>query len=302
MSKRRLVAENILPDENINILVVGAHPADAFDDIGGTLAHHAARGDHITALILTRGTRVHDVVVAEEIRKRERAPTREELEPIIQERTEVKHQEVLEACQILGFSDLRFLTYDDSVLTLKEEIMQRIAKVIREVQPHIVITHYPLENAGIASHHAITGQLVLNALGSAANVWPEDPNPPWRVPEVYFKAIHTALARPDVLTHATAGFANVYVDVTDVIELKVKALDKMKSQQYSGAYARKSREAYEGAFGLNVGVAYAEAFIRYRSQVYDYLPVSYYAMARANEPEATLHRRQNLLVCHTVLE
>lgn len=302
MSKRPLVVENILPDENINILVVGAHPADAFDDIGGTLAHHAARGDHITALILTHGARVHDVVLTDEVGQRERAPTREELEPIIEERTSVKHQEVLEACQILGFSDLRFLTYDDSVLTLKEELMQRIAKVIREVQPHLLITHYPLESGGIASHHAITGQLVLNAVGSASRVSPEDPNPPWGVPEVYFKAIHTALARPDVLSHATAGFANVYVDVTDVIELLVKALDKMKSQQYNGAWARKSREVYEGVFGLNVGVAYAEAFIRLRAQVCDYLPLSHYAMARANELEATEHRRQNLLVCHTVPE
>ena len=302
MAKRPLVVERILPDENINILVVGAHPADAFDDVGGTLAHHAARGDHITALVLTHGARVHDVVVSEEIRKRERVPAPDELAPIIQERMKVKHREVLEACKILGFSDLRFLTYDDSVLTLKEELMQQIAKVIREVRPHIVITHYPLENAGIASHHAITGQLVLNALVSAANIWPDDPNPPWRVPEVYFKAIHTALMRGNVLTQATSGYADVYVDVSDVIELKVKALDKMKSQQYDGAYARKTCEQHEGAFGSIAGVAYAEAFIRYSSRVYDYLPVSHYARARANELEADGHRRQDVLACHRVPE
>jgi len=302
MPERALMVEKILPDENINILNVGAHPADAFDDCSGTLAHHAARGDHVTALVLTAGTRVHDVVVAEEMRKRQRAPGSEELETTISERMEVKHREVLEACQILGFSDVRFLTYDDSVLTLREDLMQKIAMVIREVQPHILITHYPLRNAGIAAHHAITGQLVLNALESARNVWPEDPNPPWRIPEVYFKAIDMGLPPADVLSQATAVFPDVYVDVSDVIELKVKALDMLKSQQYSGAWARKVLEECEGSYGPTVGVAYAEAFIRYRSRVYDYLPVSYYAMERANEMEDTGYRRCAILACHKVPE
>lgn len=294
------MVEKIVPDENINILVVGGHPADAFDDIGGTLAHHAARGDHITALLLTHGARVHDVVVAEEIRTRDSMPTRDEFEPIVRERMAVKHREVIAACKILGFSDVRFLNHDDSVLTLKEELMQEIAKVIREVKPHVLITHYPLESAGIASHHAITAQLVLNALGSAASVWPEDPNPPWRVTEVYFKAVHTSLIQRNVLTHLSQGFPTVYVDVTDVIDLLVKALDQIKSQQYAGAYARKSRETMEGAFGHIAGVAYAEAFIRHSVTVHDYLPVSHYGLERANEPEAQEHRRMNQLLASQV--
>lgn len=36
--------------------------------------------------------------------------------------------------------------------------------------------------------------------------------------------------------------ANVFVDVTDAIDRKVRALDIMKSQQYEGPYARKSVE------------------------------------------------------------
>ena len=30
--------------ESLRILSVGAHPADIFDQSGGTMAHHAARG------------------------------------------------------------------------------------------------------------------------------------------------------------------------------------------------------------------------------------------------------------------
>ena len=43
----------------IRLLVVGAHPADAFDQAGGTMAHHAAEGDHVSVLIVTTGARSH---------------------------------------------------------------------------------------------------------------------------------------------------------------------------------------------------------------------------------------------------
>lgn len=300
MTERKLVVERILPDENINLLIVGGHPADAFDNAGGTLAHHAARGDRITALVLTQGTRIHDVVIAEELRRRDRMPDRDELEPLVQERIRVKRREVQEACEIMGFSDVRFLTYEDSVLTLREEIMQEIAKVIRDVKPHIIITHYPFDNGGVADHHAITGQLVINAVTSAHNVWPEDPNPPWRAPEIYFMAVPIGMFRQTVLSAGAHVFTDVFVDTTDVIERKIRALDKIKSQQYDGPHARKRAEAVDGVFGFFMGVPYAEGFIRYEPRLYDYLPVSRYAIERANEQEAVTHARMDQTIAHTV--
>ena len=44
----------------IKLLIVAAHPADSFDQAGGTLAHHAAEGDQVSALIMTGGARSHD--------------------------------------------------------------------------------------------------------------------------------------------------------------------------------------------------------------------------------------------------
>lgn len=300
MAERELVVESILPDDNINILIVGGHPADAFDNAGGTLAHHAARGDCVTALVMTQGTRVHDVVIAEEIRMRERMPSQDELDSLVQERMEVKHGEVRKACAIMGFTDVRFLSYEDSVLTLREEIMQEIARVIREVKPHIIITHYPYDNGGIAAHHAITGQLVINGITSAANIWPADPNPPWRVPEVYFMAVPTGMFRSSVLDAETRAYPDVYVDISDVIERKIRAVDMIESQHYAGGYARKRTEAVDGNSGMFMLVPYAEGFIRYQPRLYDYLPISRYALERANEPENEMHRRTDVLVAHTV--
>ena len=63
------------------------------------------------------------------------------------------------------------------------------------------------------------------------------------------------------------------VDITDVIELKLAALDCLVSQGYAGAYARKRIEASDGAFGTQAHVAYAEPFIALRSVTHYYLPV-----------------------------
>ena len=48
-----------MPSRPIQILLVAAHPADSFDQAGGTLAHHVARGDKVTVVIATTGVRSH---------------------------------------------------------------------------------------------------------------------------------------------------------------------------------------------------------------------------------------------------
>jgi LmbE family N-acetylglucosaminyl deacetylase len=286
--------------ERLNILIVGGHPADVFDSAGGTLYRHVQRGDHVTALVLTHGARVHDVVISEEMRKQERIPDAETLARLFQERMRVKHREVIEACALFGIGDVRFLNYEDSVLMLREDLIQEIARVIRETKPHIVITHYPFDNAGIADHHAVTGQLVLNGVSAAGSVWPGDPNPPHRVAQIFFMAIPTGMFRGSCLAGGVPCFPDVYVDISDFAEMKVRALDKMATQQYSGAYARKAVEAAEGQAGFFVRVAYAEPFIRYGPEVVEYLPVSEARLARARESESEMHARMDRLVAHRV--
>ena len=58
-------------EEKLSVMCVVAHPADMVTECGGTLALHAARGDEVTAVILTHGGRVHPVIYVEESRKDE---------------------------------------------------------------------------------------------------------------------------------------------------------------------------------------------------------------------------------------
>jgi len=52
----------------LSILVVGGHPADAFDCAGGTLAHHVERSDRVTAAVLTHGARSHSMGLIDDLR------------------------------------------------------------------------------------------------------------------------------------------------------------------------------------------------------------------------------------------
>jgi LmbE family N-acetylglucosaminyl deacetylase len=240
----------------LRLLCVGGHPADTFDSAGGTLAHHVRNGDQVTVVALTAGTRIHDVVISDTLRFEDTIPDADALAALMAERAEVKADEVRRACAMLGITDVRFFGYDDAVLTLREELILRMASLIREIRPDVIVTHHPNELGEFGNHHAMTAQL------------------PWS---------------PDLV-----------VDITDVVEAKVAALDTMRSQQYGGDYARKTIEMVDGAMGSVGGVAYGEGFMSYHPDVASLFPVSDWQLQRASESEADLMHRRSRIIAATV--
>ena len=77
----------------------------------------------------------------------------------------------------------------------------------------------------------------------------------------------------------------MFIDTTDVIDKKLAAMDCLKSQGYSGAYARKRIEASDGAFGVAAGCAYAEGFISANAETHYCVPVTDYALERASSSD-----------------
>jgi 4-oxalomesaconate hydratase len=272
-------------DSKLRILVIGGHPADVFDHCGGTLSHHIQRGDQVTCLALTQGLRIHDEVISDKLRFGMNGMTEEELARLKAEREEVKYGEVKKACALFGITDVRFLGYDDKVLIVKEEMIVKIAKVIRDVRPHILITHYPLENGGVGSHHGNTGKNVMEAVMFAGSIDFDDPTPGWRVAQIFFMSPVEATIMLSYLSSQSRVYCDYYVDVTDVAELKVKALNAMRSQQYSGDYAKRETECWSGKDGHYMSVGYAESFITYKPEIGRYLQVSDELLEWANEPE-----------------
>ena len=259
----------------LRLLSIGAHPADVFDQCGGTLAHHVERGDQVSCAVLTHGARIHDVVISDSMYHREQVPQGDELEGMISMQADAKADEVREACAILGVTDVHFLGADDAILLVERETIRDVARLIRELRPHIVITHFPREGDGQANPHAVAGQIVMHAIAAAGGVDPEDSRPPHRVAQIFCFGEGAAHLRSG-LAGAAGGFTmDVFVDITDVVEKKLATLDSMVSQGYGGAYARKRIETSDGAMGMMGGACpYAEGFISWHPQIHRHLPLT----------------------------
>ena len=249
-----------MPSRSIHLMIVVAHPADSFDQADGTLAHHAARGDGVTAVIATTGIRSHHWELAE--MKRQQGANID-VEELVERAVAEKLEEVRAACRIMGFED-------DDILVTQEKI-EAIAEMIREVKPDVLITHHPFESGGFKMHGTI-GQCTLYAwqLAAGSGRGRQERHP---VPVIYFMN-PTAYVGNNSLEYAGTSRTDLYVDITDVIEKKVLALDQISTQFYGGPYARKRSETSDGAYGQAASVAYAESFQRFRPQVLYTLPIT----------------------------
>ncbi len=125
------------------LLVVHAHPDDEVFSTGGLLAKHAAAGDRTAVVYCTNGEAgeiLDESLDPDEARSR---------------LGEIRRQEVQEACDLLGVSDIRFLGYRDSGMRDTEEnkhpdafmnapldeAVERLLRVIRETRPQVLVTY-----------------------------------------------------------------------------------------------------------------------------------------------------------------
>jgi len=275
----------------LRLLSIGAHPADVFDQSGGTMAHHARRGDRVFCVVLTHGARVHDAEIADAMFHRQEVPDSDELEPLMRERSEVKADEVRGACDLLGVEEVYFFGADDAVLMVTDEAVRRLARLLREVRPDIILTHFPKEREYLTSPHAIAGQITLRAMALAASIDPGDRRPPHRVAQVFFFGTGAAGVRTSVWGAEGGYYNDVFVDIGDVIADKLAAMDHLVSQGYAGDYARKRLETSDGAQGSAARCSYAEGFIRMNSETHHYLPVTGRALELAGESDHEMIRR-----------
>lgn len=273
----------------LRILVVAGHPADMFDHCGGTLLHHIEKGDQVTCVSITQGLRVHDEVIYDIFRHHVNEYTPEQIDEICQERQKVKYKEAVDACALFNIKDVRFLDYDDEVLCVTPEMISKLAMLMREVQPDLIITHWPYQGVPFSNHHAVTGQLTMAAITAAHGVNFKDRNPSCHVAQVAYMLCPRDTAASDLLGHGRTAFATHYVDVTDVVDKKVKAVAMMRSQKYNTInYAYKTAEQWNGNLGVRIRTGYAEAFAMLYPEIHDTIPVSDHRMWLAHGDEKEL--------------
>ncbi len=157
----------------LSLLAVFAHPDDEGFGSGGTLALLVDRGAKITLVCATNGDvgEISDPALA----------TPDNL-------AQVRQQELRQAMDVTGVSDVRFLNYRDSGMVGTDDnnhpdslrqanpgvAVGKLTDIIREVRPEVVITHDPSGGYGHPDHRAIC-QHTTTAFGLAGdgNAYPE---------------------------------------------------------------------------------------------------------------------------------
>lgn len=215
------------------VLVIAPHPDDEVLGCGGVMARHADEGAEVYVLVVTRGA--PDIFPPEE---------EEEI-----------RQELRAAHDILGVSSVHFLDFPapklDTIPGYK--LADAISGVIRSLQPNIVYLphrgdihadHLAVYQATLVAARPINGCSVRQLLS-------------------YETLSETEWASP---FGDEAFIPNVFVDITNYLERKLKAMVCYRSQLKQPPHARSLQaiEALTKLRGATVSLPAAEAFMLVR--------------------------------------
>ena len=220
------------------VMVVTAHPDDSEFGAGGTIARLVKEGCEVTYVIVTNGNKGSG----------DRAMTSARLAVI-------REEEQRNAARTLGVARVEFLGYPDCEVEDTRELRRDVTREIRRWRPDLVISMNPHRTYNLGgSHrdHRIVAGVALDCVYPLARDHMSFPElmpdyEPHKVREVYLMQWENP---------------NLWVDITDVIDLKIKALACHASQfaDFPGVERRIRERAAE--LGKPEGYAYAETFDR----------------------------------------
>lgn len=182
----------------MRVLAIGAHPDDIELLCAGTLAKYARRGDEVFMAIATNGEAGSNKIGREEM-------------------SAIRHEEAKKACAVIG-AKLIWMGFQDEFLFNDRQTRIRFIDAIREARPDVMFVHGPND---YHPDHRISGQIAIDA----------------RIPAT-LRAVETELAPCDKIPHIfimdNIGGVDfepeVYVDITDVFDIKAQMLTSHKSQ------------------------------------------------------------------------
>jgi len=225
------------------VLSIHAHPDDQEFTVAGTLAKWARAGSVVGTVCITSGGAGSNKYTPLDM-------TREALVPI-------REAEQRSACRVLGVSEVVFLGYEDGVLEPSIALRRDLTRVIRRFRPDAVVCGDPtvrFYGRTYLNHpdHRAAADVALDAVFPSAEtrlIFPEflaEGLEPHHVGSVF---IHGA-TRPDT-----------FIDIADVLEIKVAALKEHRSQMGEWDPAAMIAE-WARQQGARRGLKAAEAFRR----------------------------------------
>lgn len=219
----------------MKILIIAPHPDDEVLGCGGTILKHAKKGDEVFLCVMTK-TYTPDWS---------------------EEDTKVKRKEVEKSNEILKIKKTYFLGYPTVKLDTvpQKELNDSIAKVVKEIKPDIVFIPF---TGDLNRDHRIVSEATLVALRPTVN---------FSVKKIfsYETPSETEWAVHDT-ERKNAFVPNVYIDISDTLKTKLKAMSVYKSElkKYPHPRSLKSLAILAKKRGSEVCLDSAEAFILIR--------------------------------------
>ena len=242
------------------MLVVSAHAGDFVWRAGGAIATHVLRGGRAVVVCLSYGER------GESASQWLAGKTLEEIKAI-------RAEEAKAAADALG-AEIRFLDLGDYPLRESDQAITAIVRVMREIQPDVVLTH-PLGDPYNGDHPAAARMTLEARVQAQASGVALDGRTPTKdeiigAPPVFFFEPHQPEMsgfKPEVLLDVTAGW-----------ERKQAAMETLPAQKHMWEYytqlaIRRGVQLKRNA-GPNLGLPVSimsEAYMRYYPQVTDTL-------------------------------
>jgi N-acetylglucosamine malate deacetylase 1 len=204
------------------IMVVGGHAADAEIMGGAAVLKHVDAGWRAVLVHMTPGEKGHP-----------------KLSPA--EYLAIKEQEAKTAAERLG-ADSVMMPYPDGELPVNEEAQLRLADVIREYRPTIILTHW---KGSFHRDHNNTHANVLASLFFAGLRTFERAHPAHRVEKIYFAENWEDMEdfRPEIYLDTTAVFDR-YIEAIHAYSLfRGEVVSFRYEQWYRGASKMRGAEA-----------------------------------------------------------
>lgn len=221
-----------------SVLVVVAHPDDIEFSCAGTIARWTKAGTVVEYVLVTSG----DVGIAEKGMTKVRA-------------REIREGEAIHAAKIVGVDNVTFLREPDGMVEATLLLRKKIVREIRRFKPEVVICGDPTvlwTGGNYINHpdHRNTALAAVDAVFPAAG----QPN---LFEELEEEGLFAHKTRKVYITGWSQN--DLYVNITDTIDLKIQALKAHMSQMKDWDPEPRIKEwAAETAKGKEM--AYAESF------------------------------------------
>ena len=196
-----------------NLLVVGAHSADFVWRAAGTIALVSAQGGSATVVALSYGERG------------ESGELWKEPGQTVENVKRTRHEEAVAAAAAVG-ATFRCLDLGDYPLSISDVAVGQLVALLQELQPHVVLTHTPVDPFN--PDHPVACQAVQQARLLASGAGVASAFKRIIPPDLYYFEPH----QPEL----SEFIPNTFVDITPVMDRKVKAMQAMNAQSYLQGY------------------------------------------------------------------